>query len=45
MEPAYQSAFTIVARAKQTLEKKLEDERNDQYAEYPFDDGWKCSIF
>ena len=45
VKPSCQSVFSIATKAKQKLDDKLEEERMDQNVEYPFDEGWKCSIF
>ena len=43
--PAYDTIKSAAINLKSKFDEKLEAERNDQCAEYPFDDGWKCIIF
>lgn len=44
-EPGCQAVYQGIVSMKKHFDETLEAERNDQFAEYPFDDGLKCNIF
>ena len=44
LKPALDVVKGAAKYAKNHIQEKLEEERKDQLAEYPFDDGWKCTI-
>ena len=44
VRPAALSAQEACKNALTYLLDKVEESKNDQFAEYPFDDGWKCAI-